>query len=60
MTRRIRLTVEYDGTAYAGWQRQINAMSVQQRLEEAIEKLTGVATGVTGASRTDEIGRAHV
>ena len=53
MTRRIRLTVEYDGTAYAGWQRQINAMSVQQRREEAIEKLTGVATGVTGASRTD-------
>ena len=53
MTRRIRLTVEYDGTAYAGWQRQINAVSVQQRLEEAIFKLTGEAAGVTGASRTD-------
>ncbi len=53
MTRRIRMTVEYDGTAYAGWQRQINAMSVQQRLEEALSKLTGEETGVTGASRTD-------
>jgi tRNA pseudouridine38-40 synthase len=53
MTRRIRMTVEYDGTAYAGWQRQINAISVQQRLEEALQKLTGEETGVTGASRTD-------
>ena len=53
MTRRIRLTVEYDGTAYSGWQRQLNAMSVQQRLEEAIKKLTGEETNVTGASRTD-------
>ena len=53
MTRRIRLTVEYDGTAYAGWQRQINAVSVQQRLEEAVFKLTGEEAGVTGASRTD-------
>jgi tRNA pseudouridine38-40 synthase len=53
MTRRIRLTVEYDGTAYAGWQRQLNAVSVQQRLEEAIRKLTGEELSVTGASRTD-------
>lgn len=54
MTRRIRLTVEYDGTAYAGWQRQLNAMSVQQRLEEALRKLTREKElGITGASRTD-------
>jgi len=53
MTRRIRLTVEYDGTAYAGWQRQINAVSVQQKLEEAAGKLTGEDIRVTGASRTD-------
>ena len=52
--RRIRLILEYDGTNYAGWQRQQNAMSVQQRLEEALRKLTeeGALT-VTGASRTD-------
>ena len=52
--RRIRLIIEYDGTNYAGWQRQINAVSVQQRVEEALRKLTGEETlTVTGASRTD-------
>ena len=51
--RRIALTVAYDGTAYAGWQRQINATAVQQVLEEALEALTGASTAVTGASRTD-------
>lgn len=52
--RRIRLIVEYDGTAYSGWQRQENAMTVQQKLEEAIRKLTGEEElTVTGASRTD-------
>ena len=39
--RRIHLIVEYDGTAYAGWQRQANAMTVQEKLERAILKLTG-------------------
>lgn len=51
--RRMLLTVSYDGTAYAGWQRQQNAVAVQQRLEEALWKLTGEAMAVTGASRTD-------
>jgi tRNA pseudouridine38-40 synthase len=53
MKRRIRLTVEYDGAGYAGWQRQKNAMSVQQRLEEALGRLTGQQAVLTGASRTD-------
>ena len=35
--KRFRLTIEYDGTAYSGWQRQINGPSVQQTLEEAFE-----------------------
>jgi len=52
-TRRILLTVSYDGTAYAGWQLQENAVAVQQRLEEALEHLTGEKIRVTGASRTD-------
>lgn len=52
-TRRVKLIVEYDGTNYAGWQRQVNAMSVQQKLEEALTKLTKVPVSVTGASRTD-------
>ena len=51
--RRFRLTVEYDGTAYSGWQRQINGPSVQQTLEEALCRLTGEKIGVVGSSRTD-------
>lgn len=51
--KRILLTVSYDGTAYSGWQYQDNAPSVQQVLEEALEKAVGKFTRVTGASRTD-------
>ena len=51
--RRFKLTVEYDGTAYSGWQRQINGPSVQQTLEEALCRLTGERIAVTGSSRTD-------
>lgn len=52
-TRRILLTVSYDGTAYSGWQYQENAPSVQQTLENALEQALGTFTRVTGASRTD-------
>lgn len=53
-TRRIRLTVAYDGTAYAGYQRQAGHRSVQQALEDALGKLSGVPRVVIhGASRTD-------
>lgn len=51
--RRIHLTVEYDGTNYAGWQRQANAMTVQEAIERAVQRLTGEAVCVSGASRTD-------
>ena len=51
--RRFCLIVEYDGTAYCGWQRQINGPSVQQELEEALSRLTGERISVTGSSRTD-------
>ena len=51
--KRIKLTLSYDGTAYAGWQRQINAVSIQQKIEEALFSLTGESIAVTGASRTD-------
>ena len=51
--RRIHLIVEYDGTNYAGWQRQSNAMTVQEKLEIAIKRLTGETVNVSGASRTD-------
>ncbi len=49
----VLLTVEYDGTAYVGWQRQINGLSVQQVLEEALEQACGHFVRVTGSSRTD-------
>ena len=51
--KRILLTVEYDGTNYAGWQRQINGLAVQQVLEETLQKATKERIVVTGASRTD-------
>lgn len=51
--KRILLTVEYDGTNYSGWQRQLNGLAVQQVLEEALSRATGETIVVTGASRTD-------
>ena len=51
--RRFRLIVEYDGTAYCGWQRQINGPSVQQVLEEALSRLTQESVSLVGSSRTD-------
>ena len=50
---RYKLTLEYDGGPFAGWQRQADRPSVQQRLEEALESLTGLPTSVQGAGRTD-------
>jgi tRNA pseudouridine38-40 synthase len=50
---RYRLTVEYDGGPFVGWQRQDNGPSVQAALEDAIEKLSGARVTVTGAGRTD-------
>ena len=53
MSKRVLLTIEYDGSAYCGWQRQLNGPSVQQKVEEALFKVTGERIGITGASRTD-------
>jgi tRNA pseudouridine38-40 synthase len=50
---RYRLTIEYDGGPFVGWQRQDNGASVQGALEEAIFKLSGETVTVTGAGRTD-------
>ena len=49
----IRLTLHYMGTAYHGWQRQQNAVTVQQTLEDAFASLTGVHTPFIGCGRTD-------
>jgi tRNA pseudouridine38-40 synthase len=53
MTATYRLLLSYRGTAYAGWQRQKNALAVQQVVEEALERLLGEPVRVMGASRTD-------
>jgi tRNA pseudouridine38-40 synthase len=50
---RYRLSLEYDGAPFVGWQRQDNGPSVQGALEDAIEKLSGERVTVTGAGRTD-------
>jgi tRNA pseudouridine38-40 synthase len=49
----VRLIVSYRGTAYAGWQRQDNALAVQEVLETALARLLGAPVRVVGASRTD-------
>ena len=51
--KRILLAVEYDGTAYSGWQRQLNGLAVQQVLEEALAQACAQPISVTGSSRTD-------
>jgi tRNA pseudouridine38-40 synthase len=50
---RWRLTIEYDGRPFMGWQRQDHGPSVQQSLEEAIFRMTGELAAVHAAGRTD-------
>lgn len=51
--QRYFLHLAYCGTPYCGWQRQPNASTVQQTLEEALEKLLRQPTPITGCGRTD-------
>lgn len=50
---RYRITIEYDGTPFIGWQRQAEGVSIQGALETAIRNFSGEAPGVRGAGRTD-------
>ncbi|KQT44461.1 pseudouridine synthase [Aureimonas sp. Leaf454] len=50
---RYKLTVEYDGTRYVGWQRQANGHAVQEAIETAFEGFTGAKVTIFGAGRTD-------
>lgn len=50
---RFRLTIEYDGGPFVGWQRQDNGLSIQQVLEEAVTATVQETTMVYGAGRTD-------
>src|SRR5580698_2447673 len=50
---RYKLTLEYDGAPFVGWQRQANGLSVQETLEGALYALCGEAVAAHGAGRTD-------
>jgi len=49
----IKLTIEYDGTNYCGWQIQPNGQTIQQVLEQGLETILGVRTRLNGSGRTD-------
>ena len=51
--QRLLLTLRYDGSRYHGWQVQKNGITVQETLQDAVERLTGIRSGLTGCSRTD-------
>jgi tRNA pseudouridine38-40 synthase len=51
--RTIKLTIQYDGTNYVGWQRQPNGASIQGVLEGALAPIEGAPVSVHGAGRTD-------
>ena len=51
--RNVKLTIEYDGTNYCGWQKQNNEKTIQEEIEKAIYKAVGEVVEVIGSSRTD-------
>ena len=51
--RNLKITLQYDGTNYVGWQRQAAGVSIQGLLEEAIARIEGGPVAVHGAGRTD-------
>ncbi len=53
MKRNIKLTLEYDGSNYCGWQKQLNARSIQATLEKAIMEITKEDVDLIGSGRTD-------
>ena len=50
---RVKMVVAYDGTNYSGWQIQPNGVTIEQKLNEALQALLGEDIRVAGASRTD-------
>ena len=53
MARTLKLVIAYDGTNYAGWQRQINGLAIQQVIEDEIATIVGVHNPLNAAGRTD-------
>ncbi len=52
-TQRIALVIQYQGTEFHGWQRQVKERTVQAEIEEAIASVLGYQTTLQGAGRTD-------
>src|SRR3982074_3858776 len=55
---RYKLTIEYDGAPFVGWQRQDNGPSIQAAIERAVLAMSGERVSVQGAGRTDAGGHA--
>jgi tRNA pseudouridine38-40 synthase len=53
MLQNFKITIEYDGTAYHGWQRQTNDRTIQSEIEKALMTMTGDRITLTGSGRTD-------
>src|SRR5205814_7318117 len=53
MSSRLKLTVAYDGAAFAGWQSQTHGHTAQDQLNRALHKISGQRVRVHGAGRTD-------
>jgi len=51
--KRIAAIVEYDGSAYSGWQRQLGQQTVQQEVEQALSRIANHELGIIAAGRTD-------
>ena len=51
--RNIKLTIEYDGKEYHGWQKQPNRLNIQGEIENAIKQVTGEEVDLIGSGRTD-------
>jgi tRNA pseudouridine38-40 synthase len=53
MFKNFKITIEYDGTSYHGWQRQKNDRTIQEEIETAVLTITGQDISLTGSGRTD-------
>jgi len=51
--RNFKMMLEYDGAAYCGWQKQLNGVSIQQILEEAVTRIIGEKVSIIASGRTD-------
>lgn len=51
--RNIKLTIEYDGKEFNGWQKQPNKLNIQGTIEQAIKMITGEEVDLNASGRTD-------